>query len=190
MARVLTAKSVEAMKPDPARRLEVPDAAMTGLYLVVQQTGAKSWAYRYRFEGKSRKMTIGRFPALSLALAREEAGRAARAVGLGDDPGTAKIEAKSEARVDRQTERNKVKTLLDQFDKRHLSTIKSGRQARQFLDRFVLPAWGERDVQNDHQARRARPSRRHHGPRNARHGQQGARPRAQVLQLVRRAGHP
>ena len=53
MAKVLTARSVEAMKPDPARRLEVPDAAMPGLYLVLQPSGARSWAYRYRFAGEA-----------------------------------------------------------------------------------------------------------------------------------------
>ena len=147
MAKVLTAKSVEAMKPDPTRRLEVPDAALGGLYFVVQPTGARSWAYRYRFEGKSRKLTLGRFPALSLAQAREEAGKAAQAVGVGTDPGAAKVEAKADARQARETKRDKVATLIEQFDKRHLSKIKSGRHARQFLDRFVVTAWGDRDVQ-------------------------------------------
>ncbi len=40
-----------------------------------------------------------------------------------------------------------MKTLIEHFDKRHLSQIKSGRHARQFLDRFVVKAWGDRDVQ-------------------------------------------
>lgn len=146
MAQVLTAKSVEAMKPGADRR-EVPDAAFPALYLVVQPSGAKSWAYRYRVGGKPRKMTLGRFPALSLAQAREAAGKAAQAVELGTDPGAAKIEAKAEARVAQAVERDKVKTLVADFDKRHLAQIKSGRQARQFLDRFVVAEWGERDVQ-------------------------------------------
>ena len=148
MARVLTAKSVEAMRPDPAKRIELSDAAMPGLWLVVQPSGAKSWAYRYRFDGKPRKLTLGRYPALSLANARDEAGSAARKLELGTDPGTAKLAAKAEARVARETERDKVKTLIEQFDKRHLSQIKSGPQARQFLDRFVVKEWGERDVRS------------------------------------------
>ena len=44
-------------------------------------------------------------------------------------------------------ERDKVKTLVEQFDRRHLSTLKSGAHARQFLDRFVVAAWADRDVQ-------------------------------------------
>jgi integrase len=146
MAKVLTAKAVEAERPTTVRH-EVPDAAFPGLYLVVQPGGAKSWAYRYRFGRKPRKMTLGRFPALSLAGARDAAGDAARKLEIGIDPGAAKVEAKAEAREAKLTERDKVKTLIVDFDKRHLSKLKSGGHARQFLDRFVLPAWGERDVQ-------------------------------------------
>jgi integrase len=140
MAKTLTSKSVESAKPDPEQRSEIPDAAMPGLYLVVQPTGVKGWAFRYRFAGKPRKMTLGRYPALSLAEAREEARKAARSVAIGTDPGAAKIS-------DRETGRNRVATLIEQFDQRHMRHLKSGAQAKRFLERFVIPAWGDRDVQ-------------------------------------------
>lgn len=56
---VLTARAFELAKPDPAKRREVPDAALPGLYLVVQPAGGKSWAVRYRAAGKPRKLTLG-----------------------------------------------------------------------------------------------------------------------------------
>jgi integrase len=146
MAKVLTARSVEAMKPDPARRREVPDAAMPGLHLVLQATGARSWAYRYRFAGKPRKLTIGRYPAFSLAQARERAGEAARAVERGLDPGAAKAEAKAKARDAEEAVRDRVRTLVEQYDRRHLSGLRSGAAARAFLDRSAVAAWGDRDV--------------------------------------------
>jgi hypothetical protein len=40
-------------------RYEVPDPACPELYLQVHPSGANSWAYRHRFGGKSRKLTIG-----------------------------------------------------------------------------------------------------------------------------------
>src|ERR1700677_2128939 len=58
MASALTTKSVEGAKPGAARR-EVPDGLVTGLYLVVQPGGAKSWALRYRHVGKPRKLGLG-----------------------------------------------------------------------------------------------------------------------------------
>ena len=46
MAR-LTIKSVETAGPSRDRR-EIPDGYVKGLYLIVQPSGAKSWAVRYR----------------------------------------------------------------------------------------------------------------------------------------------
>src|SRR5690606_17596072 len=73
MAKALTTKAVEAQKPDPDRRLEIPDPALSGLYLVVQPSGAKSWALRYRFGGKPAKLTLGRWPIMGVADARAAA---------------------------------------------------------------------------------------------------------------------
>ena len=71
-----------------------------GLYLVIQPAGAKSWAWRYRFNGKAKKLTIG--PVYlgddedlqnaeldqpnTLAGARKLAGEAALQVARGIDP--------------------------------------------------------------------------------------------------------
>lgn len=48
MAKSLTVHAVELAKPDPAKRVEIPDGLLRGLYLVVQPSGKKSWACRYR----------------------------------------------------------------------------------------------------------------------------------------------
>ena len=44
MARGLTAAAVERFKPDPSKRLEVPDGLLPDLYFVIQPSGARSWA--------------------------------------------------------------------------------------------------------------------------------------------------
>ena len=58
MGTKLTAVSVKNAKPKPTGRREIPGGA-SGLYLVVQTTGSKSWAFRYRYEGKPVKLTLG-----------------------------------------------------------------------------------------------------------------------------------
>ena len=78
MARALNVKLVETAKPDPARRIEIPDGALAGLYLVVQPSGSKSWAVRYRNDGKPAKLTLGPYPRLPLGEAREAAREALR----------------------------------------------------------------------------------------------------------------
>lgn len=146
MARALTAKTIETAKAGEARR-ELPDGIVPGLYLVVQPSGAKSWALRYRFAGKPCKLTLGRYPMMTLKDARQAAGDALDKVERGDNPAGIK-QAEKAAQAQAQLEgRNKVKNLLDEFEKRHLAKLKSGKQSRDFLDRFVLPAWGEKDVQ-------------------------------------------
>ena len=53
MAKQLTAVSVANARPGQQRR-EIPDAGCRGLYLIVQPSGRKSWAVRYRFAGEIR----------------------------------------------------------------------------------------------------------------------------------------
>jgi integrase len=59
MAKVLTAAGVAKLRPAATRR-EIPDGGCPGLHLVVQPSGAKSWALRYRRPNKqSAKLVLG-----------------------------------------------------------------------------------------------------------------------------------
>jgi integrase len=146
MTKKLTPKGIEAIKPDPERRVEIPDPALPGLYLVVQPSGAKGWALRYRYAGKPSKLTLGKFPLMGLADARKAASDALAKLELGSNPAVEKKAVKADRLEAQMTERDKVKTLVADFGKRHLSKLKSGDHARQFLDRFTVKAWGERDI--------------------------------------------
>lgn len=146
MAKALTSKAAEAAKPAKNRQ-EIPDGIVSGLYLVVQPSGTKSWALRYRFTGRPAKLTLGRFSptgdgGLSVADARSAAGDWLEKIERGENPAAAKQEAKA-ARLEG---RNKIANLLDQFEKRHLSKLRSRKQVRQLLDKHVVPVWGEMDV--------------------------------------------
>jgi integrase len=81
---MLTDAAVQKKKPHPDKRIELHDGR--GLYLVIQSTGAKSWAYRYRVGGKSRKLTLGSFPALGVTKARSLCSAAALKTKAGGDP--------------------------------------------------------------------------------------------------------
>src|SRR5262245_38428578 len=93
MAKTLTTKSVENAKPFAQGRREIPDGGCRGLYLVVQPvTGRKSWAVRYRFGSKTRKLTLDNVH--SLADARKAATAALHELGQGRDPAATKFDAK------------------------------------------------------------------------------------------------
>jgi integrase len=85
----LTDKFIERIRPGN-RRLEVADARLPGLLLIVQTSGHTSFAVRYRHRGRSRKHTIGPYPAISLKAARMAASEALRAVAEGQDPAAEK----------------------------------------------------------------------------------------------------
>ena len=59
MAKTLTQAAVERYRGGKARR-EIPDARAQGLYLVIQPSGKKSWALRFRRpNGQPAKLTLG-----------------------------------------------------------------------------------------------------------------------------------
>jgi hypothetical protein len=59
---------------------------LPGLRLVVQPTGVKSWAVRYSLNGRKVKHTLGSYPVLSLADARERGRDVLKLVAKGEDP--------------------------------------------------------------------------------------------------------
>ncbi|HEY5816837.1 MAG TPA: Arm DNA-binding domain-containing protein, partial [Mesorhizobium sp.] len=54
-----------------------------GLYLDIKLSGAKSWAFIWKQDGKRREMGLGAYPAVKLAFARKLAGDCREAAALG-----------------------------------------------------------------------------------------------------------
>lgn len=141
MRRGLTVRAVEAMQPAADRR-EIADGYLSGLYLVLQPSGAKSWAVRYRHNGTTRKFTIGSYPAVDLKTARELGAKALRAVAEGRDPGHEKAQA-------RASQPDSIETVAAQFIERHCQRVnrpKTARETERLLRRNVLPRWRGRSV--------------------------------------------
>ena len=143
MAKDLTVKALENLKPGMARR-EVPDGHTRGLFYVLQPTGAASWAYRYRFAGKTKKLTLGPYPALDLKASRQMASEAAQTLARGDDPAAAKQVAKVTARAAAAPERDLVEAIAASFVERYAkkqTREKSWRETERILTREVVEAW-------------------------------------------------
>jgi integrase len=59
MAKTITAAAVKNYRPGEGRR-EIPDGGCPGLYLIIQASGHRSWAMRFRRpNGKPAKLTLG-----------------------------------------------------------------------------------------------------------------------------------
>jgi integrase len=137
----LTVRSVETIRPSAERR-EIPDGIMPGLYLIVQPSGAKSWAVRYRHQGQPRKHTIGSFPTVDLKTARLLGGKALRAAAEGRDPGREKMQSRA-AKAD------SIDRVVEDFLERHVrrsNRPRSAQETERLLRLHVLPRWRGRTV--------------------------------------------
>jgi len=165
--QILTALTVRSTKAGAARR-EIPDAKCAGLYLVVQSSGAKSWAFRYRHAGRSRKLTIGAAivatgpqdepgevilgqPA-TLAGARKLAMDAHQKVARGIDPASEKVERKRAAHrtaaLAEMTDQDTIEAVGEAFLQKHVSKLRP-ETCKQYsrIVRSVIAAWRGRSVQ-------------------------------------------
>lgn len=141
MAKDLTIKGLESLKPGAARR-EVPDGHTRGLFYVLQPSGAASWAYRYRFAGKPRKLTIGSYPNIGLTDARKLASDAANTIARGDDPAATKQAAKIAARDSANETRELVENVVEIFIERYAKpNTRDWRETQRLLTKEVVSKW-------------------------------------------------
>jgi hypothetical protein len=107
------------------------ETALPGFGLRVTPTGVKTWFYWYRVHGRAKRWTIGRYPLMALAEARDHARRA-----YGHDPAGRKSE---------QRQAKTVAELADEYLRLHAMVQKKTWQRDQrWIARVILPAW--RDV--------------------------------------------
>jgi integrase len=144
MAKMLTARTVETAQPrrnaaGQLVRREYPDAGCPGLYLIVQPSGAKSWALRYRrADGRTAKHTL--VGDLTLAGARHAAAAARLEVERGSDPAPLGHRSASADSVAVQA------ATFVMLHVRRKTRATSARSTESIFNNHVLPAWGTRSV--------------------------------------------
>jgi integrase len=137
----LSDTGIKSLKPR-ANRYTVTDER--GLVLEVFPTGGRLWHYRYRLNGKQGRVTLGRYPALSLKLAREKRDEASTLVALGQSP----AEQKQLAKIG-----GAATTTVSDFAERFFREIvqkdrKDTTIPRRYLDSQIVPAIGSKLVRD------------------------------------------
>ena len=152
--KVLTTRFVDAAKPrhnsaGDAVRAEYPDAACPGLHLVVQPTGTRSWAFRFRrrTDRKNVKLTLGKAGdgGLSLAAARHAA--AAHRHRL--EQGAVLVTPVTAVTPQSVRTGDKVETAVASFLELHVrrkNRISTARVTENIFNRIIVPAWRNRTI--------------------------------------------
>ena len=70
-----------------------------GLYLEVSPSGSKYWRWKYRFNGKEKRLAFGVYPEISLDDARERRTQARKMLLEGKDPGAVKKQEKLVSKI-------------------------------------------------------------------------------------------
>jgi len=130
--------------PKPEKRLEYYDTYVSGLIVRITPTGHKSFSYRYRFNNKVKRFTIGSYPKISLADARAEVGNLERKIKDGIDP-----LAEQKARRNKPEPKN-FEYLVEQFKDQHLPRLRPSTQRTygHRIDSEILPAFKGRLIKN------------------------------------------
>jgi len=145
MKRHITDASIQRTKPPADGSLEIFDLGYPGLALRIGHGGAKSFELFYRVNGKLRRDTLGRWPAVSLADARNAWRKTREAIGRGETP-----------RRENEAPALLFENVVEEWIRRDQSKNKPSSlyQVTRSLEVDLLPAWrgkrvdeiGKRDV--------------------------------------------
>jgi integrase len=119
MARALTDRTLRSLIATTTHRHDLWASSLSGFGVRLSPGGHCSFVVRYRVNGRLRRFTIGPFPRVSLADAREKAREALRGAQGGKDLAAEKIDAR---RAETFAE------LADEYIERHASKKRSGRE--------------------------------------------------------------
>jgi integrase len=140
--RALTQRRLETLKPDVVRR-EIPDGLLPGLYLTTQPTGGKSWSVRFRVNGTPKKLTLGSWPAVSLAKARELARDAMLAATPAREHKAARDRAEAAAV-------NTFRNIAEAYLTREGQKLRTLAVRKDLLKRLVYPRLGSKQIDDVH----------------------------------------
>lgn len=97
---------------------EIYDSKVSGLAIRIYTNGTKSFVYRFKFNGQSKRYTIGKYPKITLNKARETAKDLYAQIRLGANPIT---EKKKKEEIERSPS---FRELKNEYIAKHIPTMK------------------------------------------------------------------
>lgn len=155
--KALTEQGVERLRPPKSNRAEINDKTVPGLVFRVTPRGVKSWSVLYRIagaggmngkgrllKGQQRRLTLGQFPIIGLADARDRARKALKLAEQGKDPAK---QRHAEIMEQREQAANTVGRVVDEFIEKYAKkNTRKWRQTKRTFEIHVLARWGDRPL--------------------------------------------
>ncbi|HEJ7014044.1 TPA: tyrosine-type recombinase/integrase [Serratia marcescens] len=116
-----------------------------GMYLLVKPNGSKYWRLKYRFVGKEKMLSIGVYPDVSLADARQKRDDARKILTAGGDPGEVK---KADKLAQKLSTENTFEAIAREWHKQKADRW-SLRYRDEIIDTFekdIFPYLGRRPI--------------------------------------------
>ena len=141
MRKALTDAFIRNLPAPTSGRIEIADSREAGLSFRVTSQDARSWCFRFRDprSGRTSRATIGDYPDVSLADARERAGTMRRQVATGENP----VEVRR-----RERELSTTKTFQALADRYLIEHARRHKRSADADDRnlrlHILPKWRNR----------------------------------------------
>ena len=117
-----------------------------GLYLLVHPNGSKYWQLGYRFEAKQKVFSIGVYPAVSLADARQRRDEAKKLLASGVDP-SAKKQADNKTTMEKRNNTRAFKNVAKSwFETKTAWSEDYQRSVWTRLETYLFPDIGNKDI--------------------------------------------
>jgi integrase len=146
----LTASKIDAIKPPEQGQIELYDHDLPGFAFRVGRSGKRAWVLRYRVKANGthpacmRRLTLGSYPAMSLADARRHARAKLGEVASGGDPaGESEAAAEAEARDRANTLAELAGRYMSHCEAQGRNKARTLAQKHRMLKR-LLAVWGTR----------------------------------------------
>ena len=136
MSRALTDALLRKARPPTRGLMEIADAGCRGLTFRITAGGVASFTFRYRANGRFERLSLGRYPGLSLRDARIKADALRGEIAAGKNPAAHK----------RHASERSFAGLAERYLVEHARRFKRSADAdERNLRLHVLPHWANRD---------------------------------------------
>jgi integrase len=139
----LTDAFLRSLKPPATGQVEYWDALTPGFGVRVSYGGRKAFQALTRIDAKLQRFTLGSYPKLGLAEARDQAERIIKDAAKGISPKDREAEERTKSQAAR---RNTFASVAEEFMADHAKNLRTKDEMQRMINVDLLPVWGDKPI--------------------------------------------